>query len=81
MKILATSLSLAFLVGATSLAAAQTPDYVNQNRAAVRALGYGANSRNGVVANGRCNGVSSGTGERRCGTATGGPVGGLDSRN
>lgn len=29
----------------------------------------------------RCDGLSYGTGERSCGTATGGPVGGLSSRN
>ena len=34
-----------------------------------------------VLANGRCNGISYGTGARRCGTATGGPSGGLSSRN
>ena len=34
-----------------------------------------------VLANGRCNGVSYGTGERGCGTATGGPVGGLTNKN
>ena len=31
--------------------------------------------------NGRCNGMSYGTGARSCGTATGGPVGGLSSKN
>ena len=36
---------------------------------------------NGVAANGRCGGISYGTGERSCGTATGGPVGGNSSRN
>ena len=34
-----------------------------------------------VLANGRCNGVSYGTGQRGCGTATGGPVSGLTNRN
>lgn len=34
-----------------------------------------------VATNGRCNGVSYGTGARSCGTRTGGPVGGLTSRN
>ena len=34
-----------------------------------------------VAANGRCGGISYGTGARSCGTATGGPVGGLSNRN
>ena len=34
-----------------------------------------------VLANGRCNGVSYGTGQRSCGTATGGTPGGNPSRN
>ena len=34
-----------------------------------------------VHANGFCNGRSHGTGDRSCGTATGGPVGGNPSRN
>jgi hypothetical protein len=33
------------------------------------------------VSGGRCRGISYGTGARSCGTATGGPVGGLSSRN
>ena len=36
---------------------------------------------NGVAANGRCHGISYGTGARSCGTATGGPVGGYANRN
>ena len=40
-----------------------------------------AHWRDRVSANGRCDGVSYGTGARSCGTATGGPVGGLSSRN
>ena len=35
----------------------------------------------GVAANGRCGGVSFGTGARRCGDLSGGPSGGLTSRN
>ena len=37
--------------------------------------------RGHVHASGRCHGMSYGTGARSCGTATGGPVGGLSSRN
>ena len=79
MKFHATAISLAGLIGATSVAMAQTPDYLVQNRAVYRA--YAAPTRNGVVANGRCGGVSYGTGARSCGTATGGPVGGISGRN
>ncbi len=35
----------------------------------------------GIAANGRCGGVSTGTGERRCGDASGGPSGGNDTKN
>jgi len=38
-------------------------------------------ARGHVHADGRCGGISYGTGARSCGTATGGPVGGLSSRN
>ena len=79
MKVLAIAASLACLLGATNLAFAQSADYLSQNRAVARAH-YGA-SRNGVAANGRCRGISYGTGARTCGTATGGPVGGITGRN
>lgn len=81
MKFLATAFYLSCLLGATTSAWAQSAgyDYLSENRAAVRA--YYGNAHNGVAANGRCGGVSYGTGARSCGTATGGPVGGLDSRN
>ncbi len=35
----------------------------------------------GIAANGRCGGVSFGTGASRCGDASGGPADGNDSRN
>ncbi len=35
----------------------------------------------GIAANGRCGGVSFGTGATRCGDDTGGPSDGLDNRN
>ena len=35
----------------------------------------------GVAANGRCGGESFGTGARRCGDQTGGPAGGISTRN
>ena len=35
----------------------------------------------GIAANGRCGGVSTGTGARRCGDATGGPADGIGSKN
>lgn len=79
MRVLVTAFSMTCLLGTITPAVAQSPDYLSRNRAAVRAY-YGA-SRNGVAANGRCGGISYGTGARTCGTATGGPVGGINSRN
>ncbi len=38
-------------------------------------------SGDGIANNGRCGGVSFGTGARRCGDLTGGPSGGLSSKN
>ncbi len=71
----------AFLLSMTAGAAfAQAPDYLSQNRAAARAA-YARQPSNGVDANDRCGGVSYGTGARTCGTATGGPVGGINGRN
>lgn len=35
----------------------------------------------GVAADGRCGGVSTGTGERRCGDQAGGPSGGINTKN
>ncbi len=35
----------------------------------------------GIAANGRCGGVSFGTGASRCGDLSGGPADGLDNRN
>ena len=80
MRILTVSLSLACLLGATGFASAQATDYIARNNAFVRANTQTA-GRNGVAANGRCGGISYGTGARSCGTATGGPVGGLAGRN
>ena len=51
----------------------------NDHRTHHRVLKASANS--GVAANGRCGGISYGTGGRRCGSATGGPSGGLTNRN
>ncbi len=76
-SVLAAAASLIVIAGS---ARAQAPDYLTQNRAAVRAADPQRNT-NGVAANGRCGGMSYGTGARSCGTATGGPAGGDDSRN
>lgn len=79
MKMLATAISLTCLFGMTATASAQAVDYLSQNRAAARP--YYRASRDGIDANGRCGGISYGTGARTCGTATGGPVGGITGRN
>ena len=62
----------AMLVGPATMTAAQAQ--TAQNWRYARPRGH-------VHADGRCLGMSYGTGARSCGTATGGPVGGLSSRN
>ena len=80
MKILAMIAACGCLGMMADFAFAQAPDYLSHNRAAARAY-YNHQPSNGVLVNGRCNGISYGTGARTCGTATGGPVGGINSRN
>ena len=80
MKVPALIAAVAALLAAANPASAQTSDYLSQNRAVFRAQARHA-AGNGVVAKGRCGGISYGTGARSCGTATGGPVGGIGSRN
>ena len=66
-------LTAALVVGGSSFAMA-APD----------AMGHPMmmkHKRNRITATGRCNGVSYGTGQRSCGTATGGTPGGNPSRN
>ena len=57
-----------FIIAAPGIASAASSDYLMPRHHHVRA-------------NGRCGGISYGTGARRCGTLTGGPVGGLSNRN
>ena len=68
------------LIGMESGALAQAPDYLSEGRNASRAARTHRRS-DGVSANNRCNGMSYGTGARSCGTASGGPVGGIGGRN
>ena len=56
------------------------PDYLSEGRDASRRARAQEHS-NGVDANNRCHGMSYGTGARSCGTASGGPVGGIGGRN
>ncbi|WP_158809989.1 hypothetical protein [Beijerinckia sp. L45] len=63
------------LCASSQIACAGTPDYLNAGADYTRAYHYRGRDA-GVQANGRCDGVSYGTGARSCGTATGGPVGG-----
>lgn len=75
--------TVAVLIGlcvSNHVALAGTPDYLNAGADYARAYHYRGRDA-GVQANGRCDGVSYGTGARSCGTATGGPVGGNSSRN
>ena len=60
------------LIGETSLALAQGTTY-EAPRAHHR--------HHHLTADGRCDGISYGNGERSCGTASGGPVGGSAGRN
>lgn len=46
-----------------------------------RAMGEPAFAHHAADGGYRCHGVSYGTGAQSCGTMTGGPVGGLNSRN
>ena len=80
MKVLAAATFVGCLLGVAGAAFAQTPDYLNQNRAVYRAYERAGQDGN-VMINDRCHGISYGTGARSCGTATGGPVGGISGRN
>ena len=61
----------AALIGETSFVLAQTTPYSVPR----------AHHRHHITADGRCDGISYGNGERSCGTASGGPVGGSAGRN
>ena len=78
MKNLATALSLACLLGTTSFASAEVMHHRVHHHLMARTSMMGGH---GIAANGRCDGISYGTGARRCDSATGGPSGGLSSRN
>jgi hypothetical protein len=67
-------------VGATGIAQADTWSPAPRGQVAQQ-FANSALFNDGVSAGGRCHGMSYGTGARSCGTATGGPVGGLTSRN
>lgn len=69
-------LSLMLAVGLTSVASAEV---ASPNPRFNRLHPHQKIDR--VTANGRCNGISYGTGARRCGTASGGPVGGISAGN
>ena len=66
-------LSAALVAGTSTLASADMMHH--------RHHVYMHRHMNRIAANGRCNGVSYGTGARRCGSATGGPAGGLSTKN
>ncbi len=69
-------LSVALVVAGTSFASAQTYHRMHRHSHFKRFA-----RTNGVLANGRCDGISYGTGSRRCGSATGGPSGGGTQKN
>ena len=70
----------AALTSSLGAAYAAGPDYLSEGREASRKARAQGRS-DGVNANNRCNGLSYGTGARSCGTASGGPVGGIGGRN
>ena len=65
--------SAALVFGACSIAVA-SPDAMHNHHMMMK-------KKHRVLANGRCDGISYGTGQRSCGTATGGTPGGNPSRN
>ncbi len=69
-----TLLVTAALVLGTSTFAMATPTSMGHHHMMMK-------KKHKVAANGRCNGVSYGTGQRSCGSATGGTPGGNPSRN
>lgn len=76
--LLASGMSLTF--GGNAFAAGRAPS-MRVPRSADQSPLRDQQRGNGVAANGRCGGISYGTGARRCGTLTGGPPGGISSRN
>lgn len=75
-------LSAAMMVGAGGLAHAQgVAPSTEVPRTAGQIPTRDQPGGDGIAANGRCGGVSFGTGASRCGSATGGPADGIDSRN
>jgi hypothetical protein len=78
--ILIAAATATMLLGSASLASAQTYPQFARNDHTPHYDAWG-NDLNGPPYRTRCDGMSYGTGARSCGTATGGPVGGLSSRN
>ena len=76
MKILIIASAAATLAMTAMPVAAQTMTHHRMHHRYLK-----ASMNNGVAANGRCGGISYGTGARRCGSGTGGPSGGLTNRN
>ena len=76
MKYCSITTAIAVLFASIGMAAAASPfEAVADQVQSARVHG------DSIAANGRCGGISYGTGARTCGTMTGGPVGGLTSRN
>ena len=74
-------ISAALLAGTTSLALADMGGLQTGRSVTKHHTMKMHKKGTGIAANGRCGGVSYGTGQRGCGTATGGPVGGLAGKN
>ena len=80
MKIPSITAAIVLTFASTAALAAPTNDYVERYSAWARQFRASA-PRNAIAVDGLCEGMSYGSGATSCGTETGGPVGGLSSRN
>ena len=80
MKVRLLALVAAGLLGSSHVALAQPYPHFASDDHTPHYDAYGQDL-NGPPYRERCDGLSYGTGARRCGSATGGPVGGLSSKN
>ena len=78
----AVSLCIPMVACSSSLALAQgTAPSTEVPRSANRVSTHDQPGGDGIAANGRCGGMSFGTGARRCGTMSGDPFDGIENRN
>ncbi len=80
MRTIFSALSVLMMLAAITPASANDAQVIHR-KTHRHAINYREATNNSVAANGRCGGISYGTGARRCGSETGGPSGGLTNRN